>query len=153
MRRTIRGALLGAPLLAAALSAPAAAGTPVPTVRAGVVNVDGHPETALVNRAGLPLYVQQEDSAGHSRVPARLAALWPPLTASDPAAARLPGKVAVVRTAVGDQVTYDGYFLYTFVVDTPGFAKGQGLENFVVATPDLSAGSPLARAGGRVHHT
>jgi hypothetical protein len=41
----------------------------------------------------------------------------------------------------GQQVLYNGHFLYTFADDTPGQVTGQGVQGFSVATPGLAAGS------------
>jgi Secreted repeat of unknown function len=38
-------------------------------------------------------------------------------------------------------VAYNGHFLYTFVEDSPGHVTGQGVQNFFVATPSLTAGA------------
>jgi hypothetical protein len=45
----------------------------------------------------------------------------------------------VVRDAHGNQVAYNGHLLYTFIYDTAGKVTGQGVQNFFVATPGLTA--------------
>jgi hypothetical protein len=50
-----------------------------------------------------------------------------------------------VATSSGQQVTYNGHFLYTFVQDSPGHVTGQGVQNFFVATPGIPA-NPRAAA-------
>jgi hypothetical protein len=47
----------------------------------------------------------------------------------------------VLADANGQQVLYNGHFLYTFVDDTPGQVTGQGVQGFSVATPSLGAGA------------
>ena len=54
----------------------------------------------------------------------------------------------------GQQVTYNGHPLYTFVDDHAGQVTGQGVQNFFVATPGLAQitsgaaqGSPMPPAG------
>ena len=49
--------------------------------------------------------------------------------------------MASVATTNGQQVAYNGHFLYTFVEDRPGQVTGQGVQNFFVATPDLAGGA------------
>jgi predicted lipoprotein with Yx(FWY)xxD motif len=107
------------------------------TVRTATTRVGGISETILVNRDGLPLYTYGPDTATASMVSGQLAALWPPLTANGLDARGAPGALAIVPTANGHQVTYNGHFLYTFVEDRPGIVTGQGVQNFAVATPTL----------------
>ena len=80
-------------------------------------------------------------------VSGELAALWPPLVASAPTATGAAGTLKVVDTPNGHQVTYNGHFLYTFVEDSPGRVAGQGVQNFFVATPGLSATRTVSTAG------
>ncbi len=47
-----------------------------------------------------------------------------------------------MATTNGEQVAYNGHFLYTFVEDQPGKVTGQGVQNFYIATPNLGAGAP-----------
>ncbi len=47
-----------------------------------------------------------------------------------------------MSTSNGRQVAYNGHFLYTFVEDSPGHVTGQGVQNFYVATPGISAIGP-----------
>ena len=69
----------------------------------------------------------------------QLAVLWPPLVASAPTAHGAAGTLKAVATSSGQQVTYNGHFLYTFVQDSPGHVTGQGVQNFFVATPGISS--------------
>jgi predicted lipoprotein with Yx(FWY)xxD motif len=126
--------------------AAASGASPTPTVRQALASVNGRSETILVDQSGQPLYTYKPDTLRHSLVSGSLAALWPPLTGSAATDAGLPGKLAVVQTQNGRQVTYNGHFLYTFVQDsagvlqgqTPAIVEGQGVQNFFVATPTLS---------------
>jgi predicted lipoprotein with Yx(FWY)xxD motif len=106
--------------------------------------VQGTAETILVNAHGLPLYIYKPDTTVNSRVSGQLAALWPPLVATAPTAAGATGRLTSVATANGKQVAYNGHFLYTFVEDSPGQVTGQGVQNFFVATPSLTAGASSA---------
>jgi predicted lipoprotein with Yx(FWY)xxD motif len=157
---------LGVAALAAAggITAASASGTPAArpasaaTVRTAQATVAGKTETVLVDRQGLPLYIYRPDTATTSLVTGSLARLWPPLTSPAIADAGVTGKVAVLRDVNGQQVTYNGHPLYTFVDDRAGQVTGQGVQNFFVATPGIasitmSAGStapttPAAPSGG-----
>jgi predicted lipoprotein with Yx(FWY)xxD motif len=96
-------------------------------------------EKVLVNAAGLPLYYFRSDTPTTSRVNGGLARLWPPLIAARPMASGVKGKVLSLKQAAGPQVSYKGHFLYTFIDDSPGHVTGQGVSNFFVATPNISA--------------
>jgi predicted lipoprotein with Yx(FWY)xxD motif len=101
--------------------------------------VGGTTETILVNGKGLPLYFYKPDTATRSMVTGALAALWPPLDSTAPSVNSAAGALKVVDTYNGSQVTYNGHFLYTFVEDSPGQVTGQGVQDFFVATPGISA--------------
>jgi predicted lipoprotein with Yx(FWY)xxD motif len=107
------------------------------TVRTAMARVGGVVEVILVNNKGLPLYIYPPDTGTNSMVNGELAALWPPLLASAPTGSGTAGVLAVVHTGNGEQVTYNGHFLYTFVGDIAGQVSGQGVQNFLVATPSL----------------
>jgi predicted lipoprotein with Yx(FWY)xxD motif len=111
------------------------------TVRTAMATVGGSAEIILVDGKGLPLYFYKPDTATQSMVTGALAALWPPLVASAPTASGASGTLNVVSTSNGRQVSYNGHFLYTFVEDSPGHVTGQGVQNFFVATPGVSASS------------
>ena len=120
-----------------AASAPSAA----PTISVTTASVGGQSEQVLVNARGLPLYIYGGDSANTSHVSGGLAALWPPLLSASPTESGVSGHVSVVSDASGQQVQYNGHFLYTFVDDTPGQVTGQGVQNFFVATPSIGSGT------------
>jgi predicted lipoprotein with Yx(FWY)xxD motif len=113
--------------------------TKTPTLRTTTTTVGGKSETILVNAKGLPLYYYQADSAKKSLVTGELARLWPALVSAKPTATGAQGRLASLKEANGQQVAYNGHFLYTFVDDTPGHVTGQGVSNFFVATPKLKA--------------
>ena len=114
------------------------------TVRTAQVPVGGKLETILVSATGQPLYYYKPDTAAKSFVTGGLAQAWPPLTSGAPAGSGLSGKLAVLNDVNGQQVTYNGHPLYTFVDDHAGQVTGQGVQNFFVATPGLAqlTGSP-----------
>jgi predicted lipoprotein with Yx(FWY)xxD motif len=124
---------------ASAASSPAAAGqSTAAAVHTTQAAVAGKTETILVDRQGLPLYFYRPDTATNSRVAGELATLWPPLTSGSPASTGLGGKLAVVKDAHGDQISYNGHLLYTFADDHAGQVTGQGVQDFFVATPGLT---------------
>jgi predicted lipoprotein with Yx(FWY)xxD motif len=109
------------------------------TVRTAQATVGGKTEAILVNSQGLPLYYYLPDTAAKSVVTGGLAALWPPLTSASPAATGVTGKLTAVMDIHGDQVAYNGHLLYTFADDQAGQVTGQGVQDFFVATPGLTA--------------
>ena len=109
------------------------------TVRTASANVAGKTETILVTSRGLPLYIYRPDTATKSLVTGGLAQLWPPLTSPAVAGAGVTGKVAVLKDVNGQQVTYNGHPLYTFVDDHADQVTGQGVQNFFVATPGIAS--------------
>jgi predicted lipoprotein with Yx(FWY)xxD motif len=111
---------------------------PNTTVRTTRADVAGVTEEILVDAKGLPLYTYQRDTAQRSRVTGALAAFWPPLVASNPTISGAAGKLTVSNGSTGTLVRYNGHFLYTFVNDSPGLVKGQGVQGFFVATPALA---------------
>jgi predicted lipoprotein with Yx(FWY)xxD motif len=114
------------------------------TVNVTTARVGGQTEQILVDARGLPLYTYSPDTSTQSHVSGSLAALWPPLTSGSPSEAGPTGTLSVVSDASGQQVRYNGHFLYTFIDDTPGQVTGQDVQDFLVATPSLSAGSSNA---------
>ncbi|HEY2297426.1 MAG TPA: hypothetical protein VGH43_06830 [Jatrophihabitans sp.] len=134
----------------ASTSAGARGGTSRATVQTATATVQGTTETILVDAHGLPLYIYTPDTATTSHVSGQLAALWPPLVAAAPSASGASGRLTSVATANGQQVSYNGHFLYTFVEDSPGHVTGQGVQDFFVATPNLAGGAvsaPTASSG------
>jgi predicted lipoprotein with Yx(FWY)xxD motif len=117
------------------------------TVRTAQSTVEGKSETILVTSQGLPLYYYLNDTAAKSALTGGLAALWPPLTSSSPAATGLTGKLAAVMDAHGDQVAYNGHLLYTFADDQVGQVTGQGVQGFFVGTPGLTPIGGSSTAG------
>ena len=109
------------------------------TLHTAIATVQGTTETILVDAHGLPLYIYKPDTATTSHVSGQLAALWPPLVASAPSASGASGRLTSATTSNGQQVSYNGHFLYTFVQDSPGHVTGQGVQDFFVATPNLTS--------------
>jgi predicted lipoprotein with Yx(FWY)xxD motif len=109
------------------------------TVQTATATVQGKSEMILVDSKGLPLYTYKGDSATQTAVTGQLAGLWPPLVANAPTVRGAMGTLTTVQTVNGNQVAYNGHFLYTFVNDKPGQITGQNVQNFSIATPDLIA--------------
>jgi predicted lipoprotein with Yx(FWY)xxD motif len=109
------------------------------TLHSAPATVGGTTETILVDNRDFPLYTYQPDTATKSMVTGELAFLWPPLVSTSPTANGAGGTLEVVSSSNGHQVTYNGHFLYTFRQDSPGQVTGQGVQNFFVATPGISA--------------
>jgi len=129
-------------LLAAA--GPAAFGAAY-TVDTATIMVKGVSTKVLTDAKGMTLYYVATDTATTSSCTSGCAKTWLPLlSASAPTAgAPLPGKLAVVKTANGSQVSYNGHLLYTFEGDSaPHQANGQGLGGkWWVAKVDLKPGA------------
>ena len=123
----------------AATAASAPAGTA--TINVTTASVNGQSEKVLVDAHGSPLYTFASDTTATSHVSGGLAALWPPLVSASPTESGTSGNLTVVPDANGQQVQYDGHFLYTFVDDTPGQVTGQGVQGFSIATPSLGSGT------------
>jgi predicted lipoprotein with Yx(FWY)xxD motif len=114
------------------------------TISVTSATVGGKPEQVLVGARGLPLYTYGPDTPTESHVSGDLAALWPPLVSGSPSEAGATGKLSVIADSNGQQVLYNGHFLYTFIDDTPGQVTGQGVQGFFVATPGLGTGPASA---------
>ncbi len=107
------------------------------TLHTATASVNGKAQSILVDAQGLPLYYFRGDTAKKSNVSGVLLRLWPALVSVHPVGTGTPGKLTTLQSANGHQVTYNGRFLYTFIVDTPGHVTGQGVSGFFVATPHL----------------
>jgi predicted lipoprotein with Yx(FWY)xxD motif len=127
--------------------------TPQPTQAAGqstALNVasamiEGKSQPILVDVKGMSLYYLTSDKTISSACTAKCAGAWPPLlgAVAPKAPTSVTGKLAVVKTANGSQVSYNGHLLYRFGDDSkPGDVQGEGLKGpnsgvWHVATPDL----------------
>lgn len=112
-------------------------------IKTATVTVQGKSETILTDASGKTLYYFTPDTATTSACTSACAQNWPPLlstgSGTPTSSTTLSGKISTQTTANGNQVAYNGHFLYTFANDTaPGQANGQGLlGKWYVATPDL----------------
>jgi predicted lipoprotein with Yx(FWY)xxD motif len=105
--------------------------------------------TVLVDQQGLTLYRLSGEQAGKFICTAGCLKLWHPLTVSS-GAKPLGGVSAlgvVKRPDGGEQVTYKGMPLYTFMQDqSPGQAKGQGFKDVGTWNAVSTGGSATAKA-------
>ena len=120
-------------------------------IKTASATVNGQSVTILTNAQGMTLYYFKPDTATTSACTGTCASNWPPLVStssgSPASATALPGTLSVVTDANGQQVEYNGHFLYMFSGDTaPGQTHGEGIKGvWFVATTTLSAqGGPQA---------
>jgi len=163
---SLRRAFLGISMLLVALIAVAcgsasststgSSGGTTPSSSAAIIKtssatVNGQSVTILTNAQGMTLYYLKPDTATKSACTAACATNWPPLlftSSGSPASANaLPGTLSVATDANGQQVEYNGHFLYQYSGDTaPGQMNGEGIKGvWFVATTTLSVqGAPQA---------
>lgn len=114
-------------------------------IKTATVTVKGQSMTVLTNAAGDTLYYFKPDTATKAACTASCAKIWPPLlgngSTAPTSATTLTGALTVQSSANGNQVQYNGHFLYTFSGDSaPGQANGQGIGGvWFVVTPSLAA--------------
>jgi predicted lipoprotein with Yx(FWY)xxD motif len=99
----------------------------------GVANTDLG--DVLVNSAGMTLYIFSKDTGNQSTCTGACAQNWPPLTATGKPTAGSGASASLLSTSArsdgGQQVTYNGHPVYTFVNDKqPGDTSGQGINAF-----------------------
>lgn len=103
----------------------------------GIVSVDDNPKLGkiIVNSRGFTLYYFHKDKGGKSSCYGACAGVWPPLLTSG-APKGMNGAQAsklgtTKRTDGSVQVTYAGFPLYTYTLDTkPGDIKGNDIDSF-----------------------
>jgi predicted lipoprotein with Yx(FWY)xxD motif len=124
------------------------ASSPTPDLRDMVVmtvvtSVYGVQETILTDKDGKALYYSKQDTLGKMSCTGNCTYAWAPLLFKGKgpvtASTTLPGKLTTHKTVNGNQVAYNGHYLYTFSGDsTPQDIEGQGRDNeWYLATPDL----------------
>jgi len=107
--------------------------------------VMGKSQQILVDPKGMSLYILTSDTADASACTGTCADNWPALLSDDAptAPSSATGKLAIVKTANGSQVSYNGHLLYRFKRDAkPGDVTGEGIQGpksgvWHVATPDM----------------
>ena len=85
----------------------------------------------LVDSKGRTLYRSDQEQRGIVLCAGACLSFWTPLTVSGtPKGSSLPGKLATVKRPDGSrQVTYNGKLLYSFKLDKPGKATGDGFKD------------------------
>jgi predicted lipoprotein with Yx(FWY)xxD motif len=134
--------------LVAAAAGPAVYGA-AHTVDTAAIIVKGVSTHVLTDAKGMTLYYVATDTPNTSSCTGGCAKIWPPLlSTSAPATGEpLPGRLGLVKTANGSQVSYNGHLLYIYSGDSaPHQANGQGVAGkWWVAKVDLkpaAAGAP-----------
>lgn len=100
-------------------------------------------ESILTDTNGRTLYYFTSDVLHQVACTTGCIDSWPPLlfkgTGTVTADTKLPGDLITDITPNGNQVTYNGHYLYTYTGDSaPGDTKGDGVGNkWYVATPNL----------------
>ena len=86
--------------------------------------------SVLTNARGYTLYLFVPDPLDKSTCYGTCAVYWPPVTGTPIAGTGVTGKLGTIRrSGGGNQVTYDGHPLYTYVGDSkPGQANGNNIN-------------------------
>lgn len=130
------------------------------TLNVARATIEGYSREILTDAKGFTLYYLTSDTPTSSACTAACAQVWPPLlsdtTPTGPSS--LKGPLAVVNTANGSQVSYNGHLLYRYARDTkPGQVNGYELQGprggrWEVATasptPSDSPGTGKSEGGG-----
>jgi predicted lipoprotein with Yx(FWY)xxD motif len=142
---------------AAAASSPASSPSAASGGTALAVKTIGG-QQLLINPAGLTLYWFVPDTSTTSKCTGSCATFWPPVKGPATAGSGVTGTLGTITRSDGTtQATYDGHPLYTYAADTPGTAKGNGLNlsggvwhemTASGATPAAAAASTKASTGG-----
>ena len=86
-------------------------------------------QQVLTNPAGLTLYWFVPDTSTTLKCTGSCATYWPPVKGPATAGSGVTGTLGTITRSDGStQATYDGHPLYTYAADTPGTAKGEGLN-------------------------
>jgi predicted lipoprotein with Yx(FWY)xxD motif len=110
-------------------STPAAAGS---GAAAAGTTLDVHTmsgQQVVTNSKGFTLYWFAPDTSTTSKCTGSCATFWPPVKGPATAGSGVTGTLGTITRSDGTtQATYDGHPLYTYAADTPGTAKGNGLN-------------------------
>ena len=122
-------------------------------VKTATAMVDKKSETILTDANGRTLYYFTQDALHNIACTTGCVDSWPPLlyngTGAVSTSKSLPGTLTTQKTANGNQVVYNGHYLYTYSGDSAaGDTKGQGIGGkWYVATPDLKENQPVHTGG------
>ena len=112
-------------------------------IHTATAQVKGTATSILTDGQNRTLYYFTPDTATASKCIGACEKKWPallaPASASPSSTSGLPGSLTAAITGNGQQVSYNGHFLYTFAGDhAPGDTNGEGVGGkWFVATPDL----------------
>lgn len=115
--------------------------------------VSGKSEAILTDASGKTLYYFTPDALHNVACTTGCIDTWPPLlysgTGTVSASTSLSGTLTTDKNANGNQVVYNGHYLYTYSGDSaPGDTKGDGIgKKWYVATPDLKENQPVQSGG------
>jgi predicted lipoprotein with Yx(FWY)xxD motif len=115
------------------------------TLNVASAMLGGKSQPILVDAKRMSLYYLTSDTAASSACTGGCAGNWPALLSDSvpTAPSSAMGKLAIVKTANGSQVSYNGHLLYRFKQDKkPGDVNGEGINGpnngmWHVATPDV----------------
>ncbi len=127
-------------------STPTAAPTTAPAavIKTASATVGGKSVTILTDAKGMTLYYYTPDTTTTQSCTGQCLVNWPAVTftgtGQPTASSQLPGTLGTLQVSGGNQVTYNGHLLYTFIGDkAPGDVNGQGKGGvWFAATTDLS---------------
>ena len=137
-----------------AKTAQAPAATPASATAAARIGVAstglGH---VVVNGSGRTLYIFEKDSNGMSACNGACAAYWPPLVSNGKPVALAGVNQSLVGTTKradgSEQVTYNGWPVYTFIGDKQaGQTSGEGLTDFGASWDALTPAGAKIEADG-----
>jgi predicted lipoprotein with Yx(FWY)xxD motif len=122
-------------------------------VKTATATVDKKSEAILTDANGRTLYYFTQDALHNIACTTGCIDSWPPLlysgTGAVSASTSLPGTLTTEKTANGNQVVYNGHYLYTYSGDAAaGDTNGQGIGGkWYVATPNVSENQPVHTGG------
>ena len=135
---------------ASASPSQSSSGSSAASSSASIATTKGPMGTYLTGASGRALYLWVADKSDKSTCAGSCAQAWPPLKSPAPAGTGVSGRLSVLNDVNGQQVTYNGHPLYTFVDDHAGQVTGQGVQNFFVATPGIARLSGSSAPTGTV---
>src|SRR3984885_14710902 len=117
----------------ASSSSPAApassAAAPTPASSSALMTATINGTKVVTNSKGLTLYWFAPDTSTTSKCNGSCSTYWPPVKGPATAGAGVTGTLGTITRSDGStQATYDGHPLYTYAADSPGTAKGEGLN-------------------------
>jgi predicted lipoprotein with Yx(FWY)xxD motif len=123
--------------------APTTSTTSNVVIKTATATVDAKAESILTDVKGMTLYYFKPDVLHKVACTSGCIDTWPPVlfkgTGTVSADTKLPGDLTTDNTVNGNQVVYNGHYLYTYGGDSaPGQTNGQGIASkWYVVTPDL----------------